>query len=155
MRFSTDARIAAVILALVGFSLAGCGRSDSDDGSLSDAPEAAIAEPVAEGTVERPDPGLEYSDSTEIFRGTVILGVEVSEFTPCGMSGVTWVRDRSGGGLNRASRELGLEEYQSFYVELRGKLGPPLTAGPGAGYGSLLTVEEVLEASADITRCDG
>ncbi len=46
------------------------------------------------------------------------------------------------------------EDFQPIYFELRGKLEPPLTAGPGADYRAKLMIEEVLDAAADTTRCE-
>jgi len=142
--------LCALILGVV--VMAGCGGAESAADDAAGSADAAASESSEVAVVES-EPVLEYSDTTELFRGIVMTGPEVDEFIPCGHSEAVWFRDRSGGKLERASRDLGIEMLHPFYVELRGKLGPPLTSGPGARYGILLTVEELLEAAADTARC--
>ncbi len=150
-RLSIDASIYALVLAVLG--AAGCGASESrPDETEGGAAAVGDTEPVsAESmTMER---RFQIADTVQRLRGIMVMGELVEVMRLCGSSEESWVHDRTG-HIEQAIRDLELEPYQAFFVDLRASVEPPFTAGPGADYRTKLEVAELLEATVDTTRCD-
>ena len=93
------------------------------------------------------------SHGTYAFRGQLVLGHEVRSFTPCGKRVDYWVVDRTGGELWHVYQRLAHQPYQPMYVEVRGHLQPPPSAGFGADYEQQLTVFELRRAGVETRGC--
>jgi hypothetical protein len=144
----------------VSFTLAlvACGGGDernenptSDTARSRPAPRAFVPGSRAVSEASR---SFQISDTVQTLTGIMTWGPEVEIFRQCGASEETWVRDRTSGALERVMRGLELEPYQPFYVTVRGIVKPPFTAGPGVEYGSHLELQEIVQASVEVTRCD-
>ena len=93
------------------------------------------------------------SHETHSFRGQLVLGHEVRSFIPCGKKVDYWVVDRTGGELWKVYQRLTHKPYQPIYVEVRGHLQPPPSAGFGADYERQLTVFELRRAGIETRGC--
>ena len=143
---------------MILLSLAACGGEEPQrEGSRDDARRREPAPPpYAPGSraVATGSSRFAISDTVQTLTGIMVIGEEVEVFRFCGSEEETWVHDRSGGRLSAVMSDLELQPYQSFYVSVRGIVKPPFQAGPGVEYGSRLEVQEVLEASVDVSACE-
>jgi putative lipoprotein len=96
-------------------------------------------------------PTSSYANNT--FRGHLVWGHEVRSFKPCGMEVEYWVVDRTGGELWHVYQGLSRKPYQPIYVEVRGHLQPPPSAGFGTDYERQLTVFELRRAGLETRGC--
>jgi hypothetical protein len=163
-RGSGPSAVAAIASLLL---VTACGGGDSSSRAVEEAAgeaspaqaeqAAATEQPTATGRVAPSAAASDFqvADTLQSLRGILTFGYEVDVFRVCGGNEESWVRDGTGGGLERGMEGAGVGEYQPFYAVIRGTVQPPFTAGPGASFGSRIELAELLEISADTTLCSG
>jgi hypothetical protein len=146
---------AVLVPAVLAVLVAGCSGDESGEAEAMRGSEERVGTGAADERSSGGEGVLAVSDTTEAFRGTLLLGIELSVFRPCGSAEESWLMDRTGGNLGRSIRRLSPEQGRAVYVEILGRVEPPLEAGPGADFKSKLIAEEALYADADTTKCQG